>query len=99
MTILMRISGPTTGPVFDALSSQRNQFGGNFSGPIWSGKRLFFFGGYEGLRQGSPNTNVSNVPTDLQRRGDFSQTRNTDGSLAVIYNPFTTRARAIPECL
>jgi hypothetical protein len=70
---------------------QRNQFGGNFSGPIWRSKRLFFFGGYEGLRQGSPGVNVSNVPTELERRGDFSQTRNANGSLAMIYNPFTTR--------
>jgi Carboxypeptidase regulatory-like domain/TonB-dependent Receptor Plug Domain len=31
---------------------QRNQFGGNFAGPIWRSKKLFFFGGYEGLRQG-----------------------------------------------
>jgi hypothetical protein len=71
---------------------QRNQFGATFGGPIWRSKKLFFFTAYEGLRQGSPGTNVSNVPTALQRSGDFSQTRNNDGSLAVIYNPFTTRA-------
>lgn len=70
---------------------QRNQFGGTFSGPIWKSKRLFFFTAYEGRREGNPGTNVSNVPTDLQKAGNFSQTRNNDGSQATIYNPFTTR--------
>lgn len=70
---------------------QRNQFGATFGGPIWKRKKLFFFSAYEGLRQGSPGTNISNVPTALQRSGDFSQTRNNDGSQAIIYNPFTTR--------
>jgi hypothetical protein len=71
---------------------QRNQFGAAVGGPIWRSKRLFFFGAYEGLRQGSPGTNISSVPTSLQRGGDFSQTRNADGSLSQIFNPFTTRA-------
>jgi hypothetical protein len=73
------------------VNFQRNQFGASLGGPILRSKRLFFFGTYEGLRQGSPSTNVSNVATELQRRGDFSQTFNPDGSLSVIYNPFTTR--------
>jgi Carboxypeptidase regulatory-like domain len=70
---------------------QRNQFGGNVSGPIWKSKRLFFFGGYEALRQGSPSTSITSLPTDLQRQGNFSQTFNADGTLSVIYNPFTSR--------
>jgi hypothetical protein len=74
-------------PVF-----QRNQFGATLGGPIWKSKRLFFFGAYEGRRELNPSTNISNIATNLQRNGDFSQTRNNDGSLAVIYNPFTTRA-------
>jgi hypothetical protein len=72
---------------------KRNQFGGNLSGPIWASKNLFFFGAYEGLRQ--PYTAESGflkVPTALERQGDFSQTYNDDGTLAVIYNPFSTRA-------
>src|SRR5260370_525470 len=32
---------------------QRNQFGGNFAGPIWRSKKLFFFGGYDRRRQAS----------------------------------------------
>lgn len=73
---------------------QRNQFGGNFSGPIWKSKRLFFFGGYEALRQGSPATSIVSLPTAAQRTGDFSQTFNRDGSRSVIYNPFSTRRNA-----
>ena len=70
---------------------QRSQFGGNFAGPIWSSKRLFFFGGYEGLRQGSPSTSTVTLPTALERQGDFSQTFNPNGTLSVIYNPFSIR--------
>lgn len=70
---------------------QRHQFGGNFAGPLWKSKRLFFFGNYEGLRQGTPLTTITTLPTALERQGDFSQAFNRDGSLAVIYNPFTTR--------
>ena len=73
------------------VSFQRNQFGAAVGGPISRSKRLFFFGAYEGLRQGSPGTNTSTLPTAAQRTGDFSDTRNADGSLSVIYNPFSTR--------
>jgi len=69
---------------------QRNQFGGSFGGPIIRSKRLYFFGTYEGLRQGSPNTNISTVPTALERAGDFSQTFNANGSLSTVYDPATT---------
>ncbi|MBI2687988.1 MAG: TonB-dependent receptor [Acidobacteria bacterium] len=71
-------------------SFQRNQFGGTFSGPIWKEKRLFFFTAYEGRREGNPGTNISNVPTALQRAGDFSDTRGANGVLSVIYDPFST---------
>ncbi len=70
---------------------QRNQYGGSIGGPIWKSKKIFGFGTYEALRQGAPSVNVSSVPTALQRAGDFSQTFNSDGSLAVIYDPMTTR--------
>ncbi|MBI4876561.1 MAG: TonB-dependent receptor, partial [Acidobacteria bacterium] len=71
---------------------QRSQFGGNLSGPISRSKRVVFFGNYEGLRQGSPATSIVNLPTPLQRQGDFSETRNPNGTLSVIYNPFSLRA-------
>ncbi len=69
----------------------KNQYGGSLGGPIWPSKRLYFFGSYEGLRQGSPASQTNTVPTALQRQGDFSQTFNPDGSLQVIYNPLSTR--------
>lgn len=72
-------------PVF-----QRHQFGATFGGPIQKSK-LFFFGAYEGRREGNPGTNISNVPTALQKSGDFSQTFNNNGTQALIFNPFTTR--------
>jgi hypothetical protein len=53
---------------------------------------LYFFAGYEGLRQ--PDTESSGlrtVPTAAERAGDFSQTFNSDGSPTIIYNPFSTR--------
>lgn len=73
------------------VAFQRNQFGGSLGGPIWRSKRLFFFTAYEGLRQGSPGNVNTTIPTALQRQGDFSQTYNANGTLAVIYNPFTIR--------
>ncbi len=69
---------------------KRNQFGGNLGGPIWKSKRIFGFFAYEGLRTGAPASRLTTVPTALQLQGDFSQTRNRDGSLAVIYDPGTT---------
>lgn len=70
---------------------KRNQFGFNVGAPIWKSKRLSGFFGYEGLRQGTPASLTTTVPTDLERNGDFSQTFNANGSLVVIYDPLTTR--------
>ncbi len=76
---------------------KRNQFGFTFGAPIYipgvyqQRDRTFVFGTYEGLRQQTPTTLIASVPTDLERQGDFSQTFNPSGTLAVIYNPFTTR--------
>ncbi len=70
---------------------QRNAFGGNFSGPIWRTRRVFFFAGYEGFRQGTPLNSTVSLPTGLERQGSFSQSFNPNGTLSLIYNPFTTR--------
>ena len=72
----------------------RNQFGGNVGGPIWKSKKLFFFGGFEAFKQATPQTVVTSVPTALQRNGDFSQTFNSDGTLATIFDPRTTTLAA-----
>lgn len=53
---------------------QRNQFGGALGGPIVR-DRSFFFLDYEGRRNREGITRVTNVPTALERAGDFSQSR------------------------
>jgi hypothetical protein len=69
----------------------RNQFGGNFGGPIMRSKKIYFFGAYEGLRQpGSNGTYTGNFPTDAERSGDFSSSVDGNGKPVVIYNPFST---------
>jgi hypothetical protein len=72
----------------------RHQFGGAVGGPIQPSK-MFFMASYEGLRQDSFDSTTLTVPTELQRRGDFSQTRAASGQLVRIFNPFTTRANPL----
>ncbi len=73
-------------------SFKRNQFGGMVNGPIKKDK-TFFLASYEGLRERSSANTSTSVPTELQRRGDFSQTRAANGAAVNIFNPFTTRAQ------
>ncbi len=69
----------------------RNQFGINVSGPIWRSHHVYFFAAYEGLRQpGSLGQQLFTVPTDLERKGNFSKTFLPSGQLDVIYDPSTT---------
>lgn len=78
-------------------SFKRNQFGLTSGGPlvipkIYDGhNRTFWFFAYEGLRQRSLRAFTGTVPTDLERIGDFSQSRDTNGQPFVIYDPRTTR--------
>ncbi|MCW5980917.1 MAG: TonB-dependent receptor [Bryobacteraceae bacterium] len=51
---------------------QRHQFGGSLGGPLIR-NRTFIFGNYEGLRLREGVTRTTNVPTALERAGDFSQ--------------------------
>ncbi|MCS7023221.1 MAG: carboxypeptidase regulatory-like domain-containing protein [Bryobacteraceae bacterium] len=61
---------------------KRHQFGGTLGGPIRR-NRLFFFGGYEGLRQraGAVRNNLS--PTAAQRAGDYT-------GQPALFDPLTT---------
>ena len=72
-------------------SFKRNQFGGNFTGPIRRNK-LFFLFAYESLRERSFSSTTTTVPTDLERAGDFSQTRSTATQVIGIFDPFSTQA-------
>lgn len=73
-----------------------NQFGGTIGGPVWIPKiynghdRTFFFFGYEQWHQRSASIGYTTVPTQLQRSGDFSQTRTSTGALIPIYDPNST---------
>jgi hypothetical protein len=55
-----------------APAYQRNQFGGTLGGPIKK-NRTFFFADYQGTRLAAGEPLVTNVPTALERVGNFSQ--------------------------
>ena len=61
---------------------QRNQFGASAGGPVRR-NATFFFADYEGRRLREGITQVSNVPTQLERGGDFSR------SSVPAIDPFT----------
>ena len=65
-----------------APQDQRNQFGGSVGGPIVR-DHTFFFLDYQGTRDNTGITQVTNVPTAAERTGDFSQSGQT------IINPVT----------
>src|SRR5436190_2352132 len=56
-----------------------NQYGLTAGGPVFLPKvfngrnKVFWFFGFEGVRDSSPNTTFLTVPTDAQRQGDFSK--------------------------
>ncbi len=77
---------------FPRSEFKQNQFGGNIGGPLYKRWNLFFFGGYEGLRQPNTQTTLTTVPTQAERSGNFSSSFNADGTPNLIYNPFTTMA-------
>lgn len=63
-------------PYFSSIKSplKRNQFGGEFGGPILH-QKLFFFANYEGLRQASTgNPPVGLEPTVAEKQGIFPMT-------------------------
>lgn len=66
-----------------------NVFGGTVGGPARRDRTFFFFG-YEGSRRTDGNTTILTVPTEAQRRGDFSQTFDARGAVIPIFDPATT---------
>lgn len=64
-------------------SLKQSQFGATAGGPIWK-NHLFFFGDYQGTREVvGVTTGTLDVPSQLERRGDFSD------ATAVGYSPLT----------
>lgn len=68
----------------------RHQFGAALSGPIIKNK-TFFFVDYAGIKEDRGQVFVNTVPTAAMQRGDFSDYRDRNGNLIVIYDPLTTR--------
>ena len=66
-----------------------NVFGGTVGGPLRRDRTFFFFG-YEGSRRTDGFTSIMTVPTEAERRGDFSQTLNARAEVIRIFDPATT---------
>ena len=62
--------------------------GGGFGGPVVR-NRTFFWGSFEGYGSNTTRGGALRFPTSRELRGDFSQTFNSNGTLAVIYDPLT----------
>jgi len=63
---------------------RRNQFGGTLGGPLIK-DRTFFFIDYQGQRQSIGRTQISVVPTVLQRQGIFTEV--IGGRVPAIFDP------------
>ncbi|MFB3825171.1 MAG: TonB-dependent receptor domain-containing protein [Bryobacteraceae bacterium] len=73
-----------------------DQYGFEIDGPVvlpkYKGRdRTFFMFALEKYRDQLPRPTLGSVPTAEQRRGDFSQTRNPNGTLRTIYDPLQIR--------
>ena len=65
---------------------RRNLYGGTLGGPILR-NRLFFFSGYQGVKQRIGITRISTVPTLAERQGNFA-------GVSKIYDPDSTQTVA-----
>src|SRR5215470_2306061 len=94
---------------------KKNDYGGSVGGPVWIPKvyngrdKTFFFFSWEQYRQKKGATVVSTVPTDNERKGDFSSLLTTnslginpcDGSTIFegqIFDPSTTQTVGGQQC-
>ncbi len=74
----------------DPSTARNHIWGGTLGNPIIK-KKLFAFTSWEQWRNAEPITNLFTLPTDLERTGDFSQSRNVIGGLQTIFDPWTTK--------
>ena len=72
----------------DKTPLKLNNYGGTVGGPIQKSK-TFFFGSFDGYKREGSVVTFFSVPDAALRAGDFSGAFNTNGSLQLIYNPFT----------
>ncbi len=68
----------------------QNQFGASLGGPIRK-EKTFFFVNWEEYRIRNATPSITTVPTERERNGDFSQTRNSAGNTVLVADPLTTR--------
>jgi hypothetical protein len=77
--------------------NRQHTYGGSFGGPVWfpnlyNGRdHTHYFINFEGTQIRGQSFARAIVPTELERRGDFSQTRDRQGRPFTIYDPATTR--------
>jgi hypothetical protein len=107
-----QVSALAATPFFTNLTGQKkpvsrfNQFGGNVGGPIWIPRlfdgrnKVFFYFGYEGVSDALPDPILTTMPTEAERRGDFSALLAVSPQYQ-IYDPLTgvregTRIRRQP---
>jgi hypothetical protein len=88
-----------------------NEYGGTFGGPVWIPKvyngrqKTFFFFSFDGTRNEDPRPgSIRSVPTELERKGDFSQSFTTNlinGQLVKfpiqIFDPLTVNAAGVRQ--
>ncbi len=73
-----------------------NQYGVTAGGPIFIPKvyngrnKLFWFFAWEGVKDSQPNTTFLSVPTDAERKGDFSALLGL-GPQYQLYDPFSAK--------
>jgi len=67
-----------------------NQYGAAVGGPVRR-ERTFFYFNWEQVRRRSTGQTFRSLPTELQRRGDFSDTRAANGAQIRVFDPYTTR--------
>ncbi len=73
----------------ERLRLRRHQYGGTIGGPVVRNK-AFFLASYEGRSQSIGRTRLGNVPTGLERGGDFSEsvdlrTGSASGQLQKVF--------------
>jgi Carboxypeptidase regulatory-like domain/TonB-dependent Receptor Plug Domain/TonB dependent receptor len=78
------------GPNAKTPPYHQNQFGGTLGFPIWKNK-LFYFGDIEANRISISNPTPTNVPSALEKQGNFSELLNGDltgvGAPTLLYEP------------
>lgn len=73
--------------------SELRMYGGTLGGPIRKNK-IFSFTSFEQWDDTRPLSIIRTVPTEAERRGDFSQSALNNGVVRTIYNPFTSTVDA-----